>query len=312
MDCDDTDPQVHPDAPERCNGIDDDCDPVTVEDGVVSVDGQGSFGTIADALVAAAPGSEVRVCPGTYLESLTIDMDLALVSEQGPSSTIVDAMGLGPTVTVTGGEVRIAGLTLTGGSSLGLGGGLSITGTDPVTVQDCVITGNTSSDGAGIYGYVGAQLELVQTTIENNVGGIGGGVAFNGDGLTGSLTLTECTVQGNDADETGGGLFVADVPVVELTATSVVGNTSLDGGGLRVIASPVTLVDSTVQGNTATGTGGGLGLFPGALGVITSIDTDWGTGATDNAPDDVFVTGAGSWAGYGAGASFTCDGTGCS
>ncbi|MCB9683572.1 MAG: putative metal-binding motif-containing protein [Alphaproteobacteria bacterium] len=36
-DCDDTDPTIHPDAVDTCNGVDDDCDPTTLEDEVSGV-----------------------------------------------------------------------------------------------------------------------------------------------------------------------------------------------------------------------------------------------------------------------------------
>jgi Putative metal-binding motif len=310
-DCDDTDPEVHPRAPERCNGIDDDCDPATPEDGVASVDGHGSFVTINAAVAAATPGAEVRVCAGTWLETVTIVQDLVLVAEEGAAFTTIDGGGAGPTVSVSAGEVTITGFTLTGGNSVGFGGGLSVTGTEPVTVDSCVVTGNVSSDGAGIYSYIGAQLVLVQTTISDNTGGIGGGLAMNGNGLTGSLSMTSCTISDNIADEAGSGMVLFDVPVVQITSSSIVDNASLDGGGLAVAGSMVTLTDTTVQRNDASGMGGGLTLYPGD-GVVVVVDGDWGTGTDDNTPNDVAIVGVGTWSGYGAGVDFQCDAAGCS
>lgn len=309
-DCDDFDPDVHPGAPERCNGTDDDCDPATFEDGVVTVDGQGSHPSIGAALAVAVAGSEVRVCAGTWLETVTIGQDLWLVAQEGAAVTTIDAGGAGPTVRVDAGEVTITGFTLTGGSSVGQGGGLSVFGTDPVTVDSCTITGNESTDGAGIYTYSGAQLVLVQTTISGNIGGIGGGVAMNGDGLASSLSMTGCTVASNVADEAGAGLVLFQVPDVQIDTTNITDNASLDGGGLTVGGSTITLTSSTVLRNTATGQGGGLLLYPG-IGELTSMNSDWGTGADDNAPQDVSIPGIGNWASYGMGASFVCDVTGC-
>lgn len=311
-DCDDTDPAVHPDAAERCNGIDDDCNPATGEDGVVSVDGQGSFPTISAAVSASSPGSEVRVCAGVYAEHVTIAHDLSLLAQHDAAVTTIDGGGAGgPTVAVTAGEVQITGFTITGGSSIGQGGGIGITGSELVTVTACVVTGNVSSDGAGIYTYLGAQLALEQTAISDNIGGIGGGLAMNGDGFMASLSVTDCTISGNFADESGGAMVLFEVPTVQIEGTTIVDNDSLDGGGLTLGGSVVTLTASTVQRNTASNQGGGLLLYPG-VGELASVDSDWGTGADDNTPQDVAVVGVGTWSGYGAGATFVCDVTGCS
>ncbi|MCA9653777.1 MAG: right-handed parallel beta-helix repeat-containing protein [Myxococcales bacterium] len=307
LDCDDDDPLVHPGAPERCNGRDDDCDPMTTEDGVVSVDGQGSHATVGDGIAASVPGSEVRICPGTYVETLSIAHDLQLVSEGGPTVTTIDGNDGGPTVSVGAGTVSITGLTITGGSSVGLGGGLSITGTDPVTVTDCLIVGNQSSDGAGIYTYSGAQLSLQQTTVAENLGEIGGGLMFQGS----SLSVSQCTFTDNISGEVGGGMVIFGLPAVQLSDTAITDNQSLDGGGLAVEAASLDLQDCTIERNSASSSGGGLLMFSGHPGTVGSTHSSWGTGPDDNSPQDVTVAGVGSFGGYGAGASFSCSAAGC-
>jgi hypothetical protein len=233
-----------------------------------------------------------------------------LVAQADAAVTIIDAGAAGPTVSVDSGEVTIRGFTLTGGSSVGQGGGLSVFGSDMVTVDSCVITGNQSTDGAGIYTYGGAQLVLVQTMILGNTGGLGGGLAMNGNGLTSSLSMTDCTVSSNVVEESGAGLVLFEVPDVQIDSTSIVDNTSFDGGAFTVGGSTITITDSAVLRNTATGQGGGLLLYPG-IGELTSMNSDWGTGADDNVPQDVSIPGIGMYSGYGMGASFVCDVTGC-
>ena len=225
---------------------------MTTEDGVVSVDGQGSHATVGDGIAASVPGSEVRICPGTYVETLSIAHDLQLVSEGGPTVTTIDGNDGGPTVSVGAGTVSITGLTITGGSSVGLGGGLSITGTDPVTVTDCLIVGNQSSDGAGIYTSSGAQLSLQQTTVAENLGEIGGGLMFQGS----SLSVSQCTFTDNISGEVGGGMVIFGLPAVQLSDTAITDNQSLDGGGLAVEAASLDLQDCTIERNSASSSGG--------------------------------------------------------
>ncbi len=63
-DCDDGDPAVHPGAPEVCNGLDDDCDPLTDEDADQDADGFSICeGDCDDAEPAVHPGA-VEVCNG--------------------------------------------------------------------------------------------------------------------------------------------------------------------------------------------------------------------------------------------------------
>ncbi len=302
VDCNDDDPLVYPGAPERCNGEDDDCDPMTGEEGVVSVDGEGSYASVGAAVTASSPASIVSVCPGTYVETVSIDHDLQLVALAGPEVTIIDANNGGPTISVSAGTVDLTGLTITGGSSMGLGGGLSITGTDPVTLTDCVVTDNQSTDGAGIYTFSGAQLSILQSTLSNNLGEIGGGLMFQGS----SLTVIDSTFSGNTADELGGAMVIFGTPVVQLANTSITDNQALDGGGLAIELASIVVQECTIERNTASGFGGGLLMSFGHPGTVESLDSDWGAGVDDNVPEDVFIGGTGAFTGFGAAANFSC------
>jgi len=55
---------------------------------VVAQDGTGTHATISDAVDAAEDGDTILVKPGTYVEAVTIDKDIALIGD-GPRDQIV-------------------------------------------------------------------------------------------------------------------------------------------------------------------------------------------------------------------------------
>jgi len=63
-DCDDSDAQVHPDAEEVCNGVDDDCDATTDEDGDADADGFSTCGGDCDDGDDQVHPDAVEVCNG--------------------------------------------------------------------------------------------------------------------------------------------------------------------------------------------------------------------------------------------------------
>ena len=95
-DCDDTDPAIHPGAFQYCDGVDTDCDPATVGQGVVLMNGVTPFATLGDALAAAEAtpaADEVVLCDGTYANpsrgTTEITRPLTLRSENGREVTFL-------------------------------------------------------------------------------------------------------------------------------------------------------------------------------------------------------------------------------
>ena len=72
----------------------------------------------------------------------------------------------------------------------------------------------------------------------------------------GDLVVTDARITGGDESGGLGGGIEADTNRVTLVRSTVAGNTASTGGGVAAIR--VTLVDSTVSGNSATSTAGGI------------------------------------------------------
>ena len=174
-------------------------------------------------------------------------------SQQAPDSRIFNIL---PSHTV-----EINGLTITGGSLVGNGGGISSGAT--LTISDCAISGNSilttdglQHSGAGIYN-VGT-MTIVNSTVNNNQALTGGFFPPSGGGISsdvGTLTIQNTTISENTAAGYGGGVY----NVGSLTAinSTIRGNTAGSGGGIMTNTFMIA-TNCTISGNSATFEGGGI------------------------------------------------------
>ena len=194
----------------------------------------------------------------------------AMINQASPGDTINFADGLEGTITLTSGELAITkNLDIEGAAHITVSGNNSSRVFDIRPGIDATLAGLTISNG---------QVKASSTT--SDVILFGGGI-YN----AGALTLSNCTVSNNltEADVTngngylilaysyGGGLF--NNGTASVTGCSFTGNTSsysfsitssnslvfgAGHGGAIGNTGQLTLIDSTLDGNTSGGDGGGL------------------------------------------------------
>jgi hypothetical protein len=205
-------------------------------------------------------------------------------------------------------NVRIANLTLTGGSSEGYGctggGGIQLsydsvpsdaTGdtsgwralTYPV-IENVIIEGNHSYNGGGMSFYRVEGPVLNNVTIRNNTAAYRGGGIFS---LGSTMTMTGVTITGNECFElNGGGMMLAASDGVYDNMTITNNSCGTHGGGIwtNYSGGPEsyddgwTLTNSTISGNTSTRHGGGIAFAWSHPTVINCTISDniagWGGG----------------------------------
>ena len=128
-----------------------------------------------------------------------------------------------------------------------------ITGNNDVTFDALTIrNGKVTDSGGGINNQGSGTLTLTNSTVSGNEASFGGGIlSFGG------VTLTNSTVSGNEAGSFGGGILSDGG--VNLTNSTVSGNEAGSfGGGIRSRGGAVTLTNSIVSGNDAEASGGGI------------------------------------------------------
>ena len=209
-----------------------------------------AFSSIQAAIRAATTANPtVRVCNGTYQETVVIDRTVTLlgVPNAGGRPTI-DAKGNGTTLTVNEGVTAVLfNLTLTGGHAPS-GGGVVNRGN--LRLQGCEVSGNdaagqTFGNGGGVLNTQQGILFAADTIVRKNNakadGSMGGGL-FNDHG---QVTLSDCLVSDNEAKLFGGGIANSGGKLV-LQATRVTQNEASNGGGLfNQSAGQVTLAEGS-------------------------------------------------------------------
>ena len=213
-------------------------------------------GSLRDAIATSAPGDTVDFgVTGTITLSSTLAINKNLTIS-GPGAASLSVSGNNSVVvfaTAYYTNVTISGITVSGGFNAfqgGWGGGIVNGGS--MTVSSCVITGNTipagGGPGGGIFNY--SSLRLINSIVSGNSAAYGGGGVWNNGNAT--LEITDSTISGNSSVGDGGGVSNVN-GTMTITRTRISDNSSQSsGGGLSNIGT-LTLVDSTVSGNSNNG-----------------------------------------------------------
>lgn len=244
----------------------------------VSVD-CGAGASLQAAINAAKPGTILAIsgtCHGTF----TVGKNLVL---KGVSAAVLDAQGVGTTLTVSAGKVRVTHLTVTGGLNEDGAGGIQNSGA--LTLVKVTVQGNESgADCAGIRNQ--GTLLVQRSVITHNFGGDTGGILNLGtatiehstitrgagirNGPSATLTLTDSTVSENHEDSVYGAGIVNDGTALILRSTIANNSSDNAGGGGIGNTGTLTVVESTISGNVADEMGGGI-VNDGSVTLVATI-----------------------------------------
>ena len=284
-DCDDAQRATHPDAPELCDGADNDCggwDPADEAGTASFLTADGTWIDVLSKMAAtntiSGPGT-LWLCEGRFVGAMELTADVDIRGRGEAGTVILDASGVGSVVSVAEGMVaQIENLVLQGGSA-DSGGGLWVDKGAEVSVRSSVIEANVASgSGGGIY--VGGSVELYDVEVSDNTASSGGGVAV---GMGGAFSADSATISGNTAKVDGGGLLArseSDVlpASVELLDTELFENTAGGYGGAMGLYTAEAILDTVVVRENMASSGAG-GVVVSYATVDLSDTALWGNSA---------------------------------
>ena len=144
-------------------------------------------------------------------------------------------------------NVVLQGVTITGGSDSGGGGGVLNDNSATLTINNCHITGNVAQLNGGGIRNVSGTLNVNNTTVSGNIAGIfnGGGIASTG----GTVNITNSTISGNYSNngQVGAGGIWASGGAMNITNSTITNNSSI--GIQQNTPAIVTVRNSIVAGN---------------------------------------------------------------
>jgi|GEM_PF-1802049 len=269
--------------------------------------GAGCKASLAAALLSANPGDTIRVAAGDYSENVLITQTVVLeggwngdFTARDPATLVSTIRPADPATAVVtilgqfGDPAAVAptldGFTVTGGRSNDHGGGLRITNSNALVVNNVISDNVGYLLGGGVWVQNGAP-RFEYNRIENNINDGMGQTAYGG-GI--ELEATRATlvgnmIAGNSISATlgyGGGVAIQGGGPVRLLNNTIASNLGATltsttpksnqgfGGGVYVAYAPVDLTGNLIQGNAANGVkalgiGGAFG-FGGGIYIANS------------------------------------------
>jgi outer membrane protein OmpA-like peptidoglycan-associated protein len=158
-------------------------------------------------------------------------------------------------------SASFTGTSFTGNSAEG-GGALYLDDVgESVTLSGVSFTSNdaTADDGGGVLADGQVSLALDGCAFDGNTAlGSGGGLSLQAASGSWDLSLSDCTLEQNDAGDAGGAVHVVDAETVTLDTVVLSDNGATDGGGLYAEGiEDLGVTQSFVWGNAASDTGAG-------------------------------------------------------
>lgn len=207
----------------------------------------------------------------------------SLFADNDASCAACDGGGLA----LDAGDLAISGSTFTGNTTSGDGGGIwmersgldNFVGSTVFTMNGTDVSNNTAGDdGGGVYVHSGTQSVTDSSIQDNDATGDGGGIVVGGNTPleSGVATIAGTTIAGNTSGNTGGGLWVGfpDDSQAHVVNSTVTGNSAaVAGGGLASPALNQTMIEHvTLAGNTAP-QAANFG-FSGSVDIAASVITE--------------------------------------
>jgi hypothetical protein len=250
----------------------------------IAVDCSTDSSALATALAAASSGDKLTItgtCDGTY----EVSRDLTL---QGSGGATLDGQSAGSVLTIDPGKtVRVTGLTITDGSTNGIGGGGIFNNGGTLSVSQSVIEGNQAlSFDAGFGGGIlnqGGTLTVQGSTFGpnfNESAAIDTGDAIANEGGTATITTSTFNAPAGTVirNDQSGSLTISASTISRgiIAIRNVSGSITLENSTVTGVGEPfavgavqnfdtATIVASTISGN--------LGLGIQSLGTATVSDS---------------------------------------
>jgi hypothetical protein len=142
---------------------------------------------------------------------------------------------------LSGKMVAISGFTIRNGQGGTTGGGVDNQNNVPLTISNCVISGNSAGLGGGIFN--SGPLTVTTTTITGNLASSGGATYNDGSG---NLTVNDSMFTDNTGNGSGGAIF--NIGTYLVSNTTISGNSSSEGGAALNIGA-LTILNSTISNN---------------------------------------------------------------
>lgn len=246
-----------------------------------------NFCSLGDA-IANGDGKTIEFANGITAahtsSGLSVSPASPITIDGGAGVTIDNGTSGSPILTQTGGTLTLSHLTFSGSTT---GGGINQSGgtltLQHVTVQNNANTTPTLFASGGIYAT--GTLTVTDSTIQGNHAAYCGGIQVGGSG---TATFTNTEISDNYAQSAGGGLCVAPEAHVTVNGGRITGNyvTSGPAGGLAT-SGTLTVTGTAFDGNTSPLAGAALysAQFASATTTVTNSTFTGNLGSSAVATD---------------------------